>query len=87
MILQYENMLFWKRNYGEPKHLFWITNLKSEPKNWVSQVDHIKDAIGGVLDDVKKMITGLDKELKMNQLKQNKERKVIQNKFNEAKKR
>ncbi len=24
MILIYENILFWRRNYGTPKYLFWL---------------------------------------------------------------
>ena len=36
MILQYENMLFWKRSCGSEKHLFWITYSQSSKDEWLS---------------------------------------------------
>lgn len=36
MILQFENMLFWKRKYGTPQHLFWFNYSCARTDIWVS---------------------------------------------------
>lgn len=36
MVMQYENMLCFKRDGGEVKHLFWVTYSEADGENWVS---------------------------------------------------
>ena len=80
-------MLIWKRNYGEPQHLFWFTYLKSDNQQWVSQADHIKDAIKGEVAVITNSINALNQDMKKQQRKHQMDFKYIQNKFNEARKR
>jgi hypothetical protein len=45
MILIYENILFWRRNYGKPKYLFWLTYANSMEEEWTSIADHITEKL------------------------------------------
>ena len=45
MILIYENILFWRRNYGKPKYLFWLQYTSSKEGEWTSVADHITEKL------------------------------------------
>jgi hypothetical protein len=45
MILIYENILIWRRNYGKPKYLFWLQYTSSKEGEWTSVADHITEKL------------------------------------------
>ncbi len=58
MILIFENILFWRRNYGMPKYLFWLQYTSSKEREWTSVADHITDKL-------EKPYTELNKNIKI----------------------
>ena len=56
MILIYENILFWRRNYGKPKYLFWLTYTNSNEGVWTSVADHITEKLEKPIIELNKNI-------------------------------
>lgn len=57
MILQIENMYYWRRDGVEDdetkEHLFWFQEVQqSEGNSWISQVQHIIRSIQEPIDNV-----------------------------------
>ena len=52
MIIECENFLFWKRNSGTTKHLFWVDYQNESSNGWSSSADFISTALKNSKDEI-----------------------------------